>query len=330
MNKLMIKKVSIGRSAIIQGSTSAGNIKLFIHKTSPYFVENLNIIRIFLFQTKIRHTCIEIIGTNCMSKNFLMLLQRNLILIVIQTVLYAVTKRDRLFRKLQITLFASGTIHFHKSHIMGRANCSLNLSCAFCLFIQMLQIICCSGCNCKKAVLACNSFMYTGRCKHMSKVVYLEIVNISHSGNAVPASFSNDLLGGKIAVRLLCSSDQVYIILNFFLQKLVICLISRINGRFHPFIKVSVSENSSVKISLRISCADFKVLYYMADILAVKHMLQLRHSTVRTGIKAFLPKTACPFYFHPVQRMNLRVWGSSCICQHGCSPLIVQFCSLYD
>ena len=330
MNKLMIKKVSIGRSAIIQGSTSAGNIKLFIHKTSPYFVENLNIIRIFLFQTKIRHTCIEIIGTNCMSKNFLMLLQRNFILIVIQAVLYAVTKRDCLLRKLQITLFASGTIHFHKSHIMGRANCSLNLSCAFCLFIQMLQIICCSGCNCKKAVLACNSFMYTGRCKHMSKVVYLEIVNISHSGNAVPASFSNDLLGGKIAVRLLCSSDKINIFFNLILQKLVICLISRINGRFHPFIKVSVSKNSSVKISLRISGADFEVLYYMADILAVKHVLQLRHSAVRTGIKAFLPKTACPFYFHPVQRMYLRVRGSGCICQHDFSPLIVQFCSLYD
>ena len=164
----------------------------------------------------------------------------------------------------------------------------------------------------------------------MSKVVYLEIVNISHSGNAVPASFSNDLLGGKIAVRLLCSSDQVYIILNFFLQKLVICLISRINGRFHPFIKVSVSENSSVKISLRISGADFEILYYMADILAVKHVLQLRHCTVGAGVKAFLPKAAGPFYFHPVQRMYLRVRGSGCICQHDFSPLIVQFCSLYD
>ena len=330
MNKLMIKKVSIRRSTIIQGSTSAGNIKLFIHKASPYFVENIDIVRIFLFQAKICYTCIEIIGTNCMSKNFLMLLQRNLILVVIQTVLYAVTKRNRLLCKLQITRFASSTVHFHKSHIVGRADCSLYFSCALCLFIQVFQIICRSGCNCKKAVLTCNSFMYTGRCKHMSEVVYLEIVNISHSGNAVSASLSNDLLGGKIAVRLLCSSDEINIFFNLILQKLVVCLISRINGRFHPFIKVSVSENSSVKVSLRISCADFKVLHYMADILAVKHMLQLRHSTVRAGIKAFLPKTACPFYFHPVQRMNLRVRGSGCICQHGCSPLIVQFCSLYD
>ena len=100
MNKLMIKKVSIGGGTVIQCSTSACYIKLFIHKASPYFVENLNIIRIFLFQAKIRHTCIEIIGTNCMSKNFLMLLQRNLILVVIQAILYAVTKRNRLLCKL--------------------------------------------------------------------------------------------------------------------------------------------------------------------------------------------------------------------------------------
>ena len=257
-----------------------------------------------------------------MSKNFLMLLQRNFILIVIQTVLYAVTKRDCLLRKLQITLFASGTIHFHKSHIMRRADCGLYLAGTLCLFVKMLQIICSSSRNCNEIILSGNSLMHTGCCKHMSEVVYLEIVNISHSGNAVPASFSNDLLGGKIAVRLLCSSDEINVFFNLVLQKLVICLISRIYGRFHPFIKVSVSENSSVKISLCIAGTNFKIFYHMADILAVEHVLQLRHSTVGTGIKAFLPKTACPFYFHPVQGMNLRVRGSGCICQHYYSPLI--------
>ena len=206
---------------------------------------------------------------------------------------------------------------------MRGANSSLDFSGALCLFVKMLQIICCSGCNCQEIVLSGNSLVHTCCGKHVTKVINLKIVDIAHSENAVLASLSNDLFGGKVTIRLLCSSDQGYVILDFIFQLLVTGLISRINGRLHPFIKISVPKNGSIKISICIASTNLKILYHMADVFAVKHVLQLRHGAVRTGIKTFLPKTAGPFYVHSVQGMNLRVWGSGCICKHCYSPLLL-------
>ena len=44
--------------------------------------------------------------------------------------------------QLQISFITSSTVHFHKSHIMRRADGSLNFSGALCFFVKMLQIIC--------------------------------------------------------------------------------------------------------------------------------------------------------------------------------------------
>ena len=181
MNKLMVKKVSIRRSAIIQGSTSACYIKLFIHKTSPYLVENLHIIRIFLFQAKVSHTCIEIVCTYSMSQNLFMLLQRNLILVIIHTIFYTVAKSDCLPRQLQISFITSSTVHFHKSHIMRWADGSLNFSGALCFFVKMLQIICGFCRYCKEIILSGNSLVHTRCCKHMTEVINLKIIDIAHS-----------------------------------------------------------------------------------------------------------------------------------------------------
>ena len=208
---------------------------------------------------------------------------------------------------------------------MRRADCSLYLAGTLCLFVKMLQIICSSGRNCKEIILSCNPLVHTRCSKHVAEVIHFEIINIPHSENAISASFPDDLLGGKITVWLLCSADQVYIILNFFLQQLIVCLVSSIDGRLHPFIEISVSKNGSVKISLCIAGTNFKILYYMADILAVEHVLQLGHGTVRAGVKTFLPKTAGPLYFHSIQGMNLRVRGSGCICQHDYSPSVISY-----
>ena len=181
MHKLMVKKVSIGRGTVIQCSTSACYIKLFIHKTSPYLVENLHIIRIFLFQAKISHTCIEIVCTYSMSQNLFMLLQRNLILVIIHTIFYTVAKSDCLPRKLQISFITSSTVHFHKSHIMRRADGSLNFSGALCFFVKMLQIICGFCRYCKEIILSGNSLVHTRCCKHMTKIINLKIIDIAHS-----------------------------------------------------------------------------------------------------------------------------------------------------
>ena len=254
-----------------------------------------------------------------------MLFQRDLVLVIVHAVFYTVTKGNGLLRQPQIALFPSGTVHFHQSHVMRGANSRLDFSGAFCLFVKVLQIICRSGCNCQEIVLSGNSLVHTCCGKHVAKIIDLKIVDIAHSGNAVLASLSNDLFGGKVTIRLLCSSDQGYIILDFIFQLLVTGLISRINGGLHPFIKISVSKNGSVKISLCITGTDFKIFYHMADIFAVKHVLQLRHSTVGTGIKAFLPKASGPLYFHSIQGMNLRIRGSGCICQHDYSPSVISY-----
>ena len=129
----------------------------------------------------------------------------------------------------------------------------------------------------------------------MSHVINFKIVNIALAGNAVSFSLADDLLGGKIAVRLLRAAKQRNVILQLIQKLLISGLDRRVDRRLHPFIEIAVTEYSSVKFSLSLSCRNPEVLNNMTDILALKHSLQMRNRCVRAGIKALLIQAARPF-----------------------------------
>ena len=150
----------------------------------------------------------------------------------------------------------------------------------------------------------------------MSKIIYFKVIDITHTFHTVILTFSDDLFCRNIPVRLLSLFDQCNILLDFIKHFLIFLFSGRVNGRLHPFIKITISKYRSVKITFGFTRTDSEVLQNMTDIFALKHMLQLRYCACRTCIKSLFPESACPLYIKTIYRMYLCIYRISCICQH--------------
>ena len=129
----------------------------------------------------------------------------------------------------------------------------------------------------------------------MTEIIDLKIINVPQPGS-LSASFSNNLFGGYVAVRLLRPADECNIILQLRKELPVIRPHRRINSRFHPFIEISVPEYGSVKIPVRIPCRNSEIFQHMADFPAFKHILQMGYRGTGAGIKTLLIQSMRPLH----------------------------------